>query len=841
MILISHRHSRLAAILAAILACAPASGIATPAIDAGKAWLAGQMNANGSWGAGSDAEVFRQTTLASTVLMSLDPAGFDEAASAAWLERFGTFSTEAIAARGRLAAAARRDVDDFLLALMNARQQPSSNPAELNHPEGGWGLRPGHGTNTLDTALALDFLSAARFRPGLRIDSATLAAGETDVIALMLPNDITSVSVRVTRATGVFEIRMRHGAPADGTGQYFTVSIAPTSLTGAAFRPGINYISVKAVDGGDYGIQVTYRTPGFQSAAINDAVAYLKATQNPDGGWGLRAGDDKSLLFLSCRVLTALMDLGPGAGADAAVSAGLGWLAAQANPDQGFGTDGTTVAETALAYQALSHAGVSHPVTSAALGRLTASQSPDGSWNQSPLDTALALGALRDSLREIDSDGDGIPDILDNCPNVPNPDQADTNGNGIGDACDPDIDGDGLPNWWEVLHFGGPTAANPHDDSDGDGLTNLEEFLRGTDPKVHDKFLHAGMNLFTHPVQTPAGFSSFDLMTALGGPTVVDRIQKFNPASGAYEEARYIGTTPTGADFPIAGGDGMIVYLHTPVTKQFPGTPANFKRPLHNGPNILGFAPSADGRTAHEVFPEIADVGSVVSMQRYLPAEGRFATLSTYREQLTGPDFPLVAGDAYLVHLRGVKPDLTVAFPTPGALMTASPVTVTGTVGPGVTSVIVNGVTAAISGGTFNAPGVAFDEGPNTISVLARTTTGEFNTVEFQVVFDDTADHVLVAGGPAASGSRSYLVGEAVASQVTSFTSERINKPAQIDYVEALSILGNDTIRANYQMQAAPGTPPGKYPFTVRIRLRNVANEVIHMEDLVFIINVVAP
>lgn len=35
-----------------------------------------------------------------------------------------------------------------------------------------------------------------------------------------------------------------------------------------------------------------------------------------------------------------------------------------------------------------------------------------------------------------DTDNDGLPNGIDNCPNTANADQADTDGNGVGDACD---------------------------------------------------------------------------------------------------------------------------------------------------------------------------------------------------------------------------------------------------------------------------------------------------------------------------------------------------------------------------------------------------------------------
>ena len=72
-----------------------------------------------------------------------------------------------------------------------------------------------------------------------------------------------------------------------------------------------------------------------------------------------------------------------------------------------------------------------------------------------------------------DQDGDGIPDAQDNCPLVANPNQSDLNGNGIGDVCDTggqlDQDGDGVANATDNC----PVTANANQaDGDGDGVGN---------------------------------------------------------------------------------------------------------------------------------------------------------------------------------------------------------------------------------------------------------------------------------------------------------------------------------------------------------------------------------
>jgi hypothetical protein len=45
-----------------------------------------------------------------------------------------------------------------------------------------------------------------------------------------------------------------------------------------------------------------------------------------------------------------------------------------------------------------------------------------------------------------DADADGVLDQQDNCKGLANPDQSNMDRDALGDACDPDADGDGVPN-----------------------------------------------------------------------------------------------------------------------------------------------------------------------------------------------------------------------------------------------------------------------------------------------------------------------------------------------------------------------------------------------------------
>jgi aminopeptidase N len=62
-----------------------------------------------------------------------------------------------------------------------------------------------------------------------------------------------------------------------------------------------------------------------------------------------------------------------------------------------------------------------------------------------------------------DGDGDGVPDSADNCQGLMNPVQADLDSDGVGDDCDPDIDGDTVINGIDCAPLNSGVFASPGD------------------------------------------------------------------------------------------------------------------------------------------------------------------------------------------------------------------------------------------------------------------------------------------------------------------------------------------------------------------------------------------
>lgn len=76
-----------------------------------------------------------------------------------------------------------------------------------------------------------------------------------------------------------------------------------------------------------------------------------------------------------------------------------------------------------------------------------------------------------------------------------------------------DSDGDGIPDDWELQHFGDLSAA-AEGDPDDDGFTNLEEYIRGSDPASPENILAAGdvpLSPWENPHRDPAVPGAFTI------------------------------------------------------------------------------------------------------------------------------------------------------------------------------------------------------------------------------------------------------------------------------------------------------------------------------------------
>ncbi len=99
-----------------------------------------------------------------------------------------------------------------------------------------------------------------------------------------------------------------------------------------------------------------------------------------------------------------------------------------------------------------------------------------GTWEvsaTSPNLGVVASGSVTFALAP-DTDGDGIADAMDNCIEVANTGQQDSDGDFYGNACDTDLNNDGFANFGDLALFkAGFGGTDPNTDFNSDGFTNF--------------------------------------------------------------------------------------------------------------------------------------------------------------------------------------------------------------------------------------------------------------------------------------------------------------------------------------------------------------------------------
>ena len=241
--------------------------------------------------------------------------------------------------------------------------------------------------------------------------------------------------------------------------------------------------------------------------------------------------------------------------------------------------------------------------------------------------------------------------------------------------------------------------------------------------------LETGYNLFSYPVSVPGGLRAFELLQALGDETELNALERYDSESGRFERAEY-DAAPSGVDFPVARGEGYVLYADDPKVVSFAGgtdcPPINLTRGL----NLIGVPCPPAGYTAFSLLPSLGARFEVRSVERYDADTGTFQRAEyDAGGVVTGDDFPVVSGEGYVVD--ALTDRVGVQIPAPG--QSFAPVLTGLSPGRGVpgTIVVVSGegfdpdVTKNVV--TFNGVGAGIIFATSTtltVTVPAAATTG---------------------------------------------------------------------------------------------------------------------
>lgn len=270
------------------------------------------------------------------------------------------------------------------------------------------------------------------------------------------------------------------------------------------------------------------------------------------------------------------------------------------------------------------------------------------------------LTATRSALIVVNSvndrDGDGLPNTLEDT-TCTDPDNPDSDGDGIFDGVE-DANHNGVVDPGET----DPCVSNIIDD-DFDGVSNDAEIAAQSDPNNVDSSpgitsltLRKGYNQVSFPAETMFYGDLQNLMVALGGSSILKKVNVFNQALQVFNEAGYDGSGIFyGENLPLPAGQGLpgvIIYAKQEMTFQFTSKYCQ-KWHLQPGTNLVGTGCVPDGLTAEKVLQNLGGNTKAVSIQRFNPDTGDFETRAfDAAGNQYGINFPILSSEGYFIYMK---------------------------------------------------------------------------------------------------------------------------------------------------------------------------------------------
>jgi hypothetical protein len=810
------------------------------ALVSGLSYLGSSQGADGSWG-DPLATPIRDTTVVVDTFALLGVRSGPYLGGSAAISALPPKNNDDLARGGRSLAADGLDIAATAQALLDAQQDEILDPAAPGFPGRGWGLAPGFGVTSLDTALVLRALQAAGLPSGLAVVEEQVAAGTTSQPHTF---DVSDGASELYLEVRDLSAALRFTLTNPGGSSYF-IDVVPASAPLSVVFPvsegewGLT-VQNSGASPASYTAEVGFTdADGFDTFRITTALTFLGLSQNPDGGWGIAPGGESQLMVTAevLRTLATSDGVFP-----SVLAAATAWLQTHQNPDGGFGSEAgvSNVNETALATLSVGLADPALSLDSAAT-YLEAQQQANGSWGDNAYQTGAAMQALfrarpLSSVPEVTSSGGAGPGedfVTDRSVEVIKGTLGfggvDVQVNQPGSIVDVDLEAGTfvirapLAEGTNSLVI---TAVDGFGRSMGSDAVNVN---RDSSLIGQDMLLERGFNMVGLRLQPANPMGAMGLLELLGPDA--RSVERLDPVTGTYDRIARSGAGYQGSDFPIHGLDSLIITTDTVTTGHIAGTePIDDTVDLLQGVNGLTIPEPPAGLDAYELLGLIGDETSVSAIQRFNLETGAFETAFYDGTGIaSGDNFPIERGVSYQVHMRQAVPgfvlpreilaSIRITNPADGMEVTESPILVSGSVsGEAPYTVFVNGIPANINGNSFEAS-VPLVVGDNLLEAELTDGGGRTARDNVSVTYGDPLDYTIPPGG-SATGARIFTADAAILDQIAFYNETQIGVPAQITYTTTgVARISPREMEIDFQIDAAPGAASGIYDFQVEYGL----------------------